>query len=128
MSASSSGQFGKVLKLKHRHTLEAQTKTEKVPSAQRPKTMKPKTWKVIANTGKQSKPRIWPSHISSKEFIHWLVAESRVDDDSLRSLFKAVKPSTRIECDSTRRSAITPIQNHGLGHRPIVRPAASLMA
>jgi hypothetical protein len=58
--------------------------------------MKPKTWKVIANTGKQAslesglekKEVLKPSHISPKDFIHWLAAESRVDDDSLRSLFK----------------------------------------
>jgi len=55
-----------------------------------------KTWKVIANTGKQAslesglekKEVLKPSHISPKDFIHWLAAESRVDDDSLRSLFK----------------------------------------
>jgi hypothetical protein len=36
MSASSSGQFGTVLKLKHHHTLiEAQTEIGKVPSGQR---------------------------------------------------------------------------------------------
>lgn len=58
--------------------------------------MKSKTWKVISNTGKQAslesgleKKEIQkPSHISAKEFIHWLAAKSRVDDDSLRSLFK----------------------------------------
>jgi hypothetical protein len=58
--------------------------------------MKPKTWKVITNTGKQAdlesgleKKEIQkPPHISAKEFIHWLAAKSRIDDDSLRSLFK----------------------------------------
>jgi len=58
--------------------------------------LKSKTWNVIANTGKQAslesgleKKEIQkPPQISSKEFIHWLAAEGRVDDDSLRSLFK----------------------------------------
>jgi hypothetical protein len=58
--------------------------------------MMSKTWKVIANTGKQAsresglekKDVLKPSHISPKEFIHWLAAKSRIDDDSLRSLFK----------------------------------------
>jgi hypothetical protein len=58
--------------------------------------MKTKTWKVITNTGKQADlesgiekkefPR--PTHITSSEFVHWLAAESRIDDDNLRSLFK----------------------------------------
>jgi hypothetical protein len=59
-------------------------------------TMKTKTWKVITNTGKQAdlesgldkKAVQKPPHISPKEFIHWLAADSHVDDDSLRSLFK----------------------------------------
>jgi hypothetical protein len=58
--------------------------------------MKTKTWKVISNTGKQAdlesglekKAVQKPTHISPKEFIHWLAAKSRIDDDSLRSLFK----------------------------------------
>jgi len=58
--------------------------------------MKTKTWTVITNTGKQAdlesglekKAVQKPSHISAKEFVHWLAAESRIDDDSLRSLFK----------------------------------------
>jgi len=60
------------------------------------KTMKTKTWKVISNTGKQAdlesglekKEVQKPSHISAKEFIYWLAAKSRIEDDSLRSLFK----------------------------------------
>lgn len=60
------------------------------------KAMKTKTWTVITNTGKQAdlesglekKAVQKPSHISAKEFVHWLAAESRIDDDSLRSLFK----------------------------------------
>jgi hypothetical protein len=60
------------------------------------KTMKTKTWKVISNTGKRAdlesglekKEVEKPTHISAKEFVHWLAAESRIDDDSLRSLFK----------------------------------------
>ena len=58
--------------------------------------MKTKTWKVITNTGKQAdlesgleKTKVQkPTHISARDFIHWLAAESRIDDDSLRSLFK----------------------------------------
>jgi hypothetical protein len=58
--------------------------------------MKAKTWKVITNTGKQAdlqsglekKEVQKPMHISAKEFVHWLAAESRIDDDSLRTLFK----------------------------------------
>jgi hypothetical protein len=58
--------------------------------------MKTKTWKVISNTGKQAdlesglekKEVQKPTHISAKEFVHWLGAKSRIDDDSLRSLFK----------------------------------------
>jgi hypothetical protein len=29
-----------------------------------------------------------PTYISATDFIYWLAAESRIDDDSLRSLFK----------------------------------------
>jgi hypothetical protein len=51
---------------------------------------------VIANTGKQAdlesglekKAVQKPSHISAREFVHWLAPESHVDDNSLRSLFK----------------------------------------
>ena len=58
--------------------------------------MKTKTWKVITNTGKQAdlesglekKEAQKPTHISAREFIHWLAAESRINDESLRSLFK----------------------------------------
>ena len=58
--------------------------------------MKSKTWKVIANSGKQAdlesgierKEFQRPTHISPREFSHWLAPESRIDDDSLRSLFK----------------------------------------
>jgi hypothetical protein len=58
--------------------------------------MKTKTWTVIANTGKQAdlesglekKAVQKPSHISAREFVQWLAPESRVDDNSLRSLFK----------------------------------------
>jgi hypothetical protein len=58
--------------------------------------MRTKTWTVITNTGKHADlqsglerrevPK--PNHISAREFVHWLAAESRIDDDSLRSLFK----------------------------------------
>jgi hypothetical protein len=58
--------------------------------------MKTKTWTVIANTGKQAdlesglekKAVQKPPHISARDFIHWLAADSHIDDDSLRSLFK----------------------------------------
>jgi hypothetical protein len=58
--------------------------------------MKMKTWKVISNTGKQAdlesglekKEVQKPTHISAKEFVHWLAAKSQIDDESLRSLFK----------------------------------------
>jgi hypothetical protein len=60
------------------------------------KTMKTKTWTVIANTGKQAdlesglekKTVQKPTHISPREFTHWLAAKSRIDDASLQSLFK----------------------------------------
>jgi hypothetical protein len=58
--------------------------------------MKTKTWKVISNTGKQAdlesglekKEVQRPTHISAKEFVHWLGPASYINDDSLRSLFK----------------------------------------
>ena len=58
--------------------------------------MKTKTWTVITNTGKhadlesglEKKEVQKPMHISARDFIHWLAAASRIDDDSLRSLFK----------------------------------------
>jgi hypothetical protein len=58
--------------------------------------MKTKTWKVITNTGKhadlesglEKKEVQRPTHISARDFIHWLAAESRINDDSLQSLFK----------------------------------------
>jgi hypothetical protein len=60
------------------------------------KTMKTKTWTVIANTGKQAdleyglekKAVQKPLHISTREFIHWIAPDSHIDDDTLRSLFK----------------------------------------
>jgi hypothetical protein len=58
--------------------------------------MKTKTWKVITNTGKKAelesgleqKEVQKPTHISARDFIHWLPSESQINDDSLRSLFK----------------------------------------
>lgn len=58
--------------------------------------MKPKTWTVITNTGKQAdlesdlekKEVQKPTHISASEFVHWLAPKSHVDDDALRSLFR----------------------------------------
>ena len=59
-------------------------------------TMKTKTWTVIANTGKQAELESGleqttvqkPTYISAREFSHWLAAKSRINDDSLQSLFK----------------------------------------
>jgi hypothetical protein len=50
----------------------------------------------MTNTGKQAdlesglekKEVQKPAHISAREFVHWLAPESRIDDISLRSLFK----------------------------------------
>jgi hypothetical protein len=58
--------------------------------------MKTKTWKVITNTGKIATLESGleqievqkPTHISARDFIYWLGAESDINDDSLRSLFK----------------------------------------
>jgi len=58
--------------------------------------MKTKTWKVIANTGKQAdlesgverKEIQKPTHISARDFVHWLAPESRIEDNALQSLFK----------------------------------------
>ena len=58
--------------------------------------MKPKTWKVITNTGKKAALESGleqtevqkPPHISVTDFVYWLAAETRINDDSLRSLFK----------------------------------------
>jgi hypothetical protein len=58
--------------------------------------MKTKTWKVITNTGKKAVLESGlgqtevqkPTHITARDFIHWLAAEERINDDSLRSLFK----------------------------------------
>jgi hypothetical protein len=58
--------------------------------------MKTKTWTVIANTGKQAdlesglekKAVQRPTHITSREFSHWLAADSHLDDNALQSLFK----------------------------------------
>lgn len=58
--------------------------------------MKTKTWKVIANSGRQAdlesdlekKEVQKPAHITPREFVHWLAPDSHIDDSSLRSLFK----------------------------------------
>jgi hypothetical protein len=39
-------------------------------------------------SGLEKKEVQMPSHISAREFVHWLGPESHIDDDSLRSLFK----------------------------------------
>jgi len=60
------------------------------------RSMKTKTWTVISNSGKQAdlesglEKREFqkPTHISPREFVHWLKPQSHVDEDSLRSLFK----------------------------------------
>ena len=67
-----------------------------LPRLSEAKTMKTKTWTVITNTGKQAdlesglekKEVQKPTHISAKEFVHWLAAESHIEDDCLRSLFR----------------------------------------
>jgi hypothetical protein len=67
-----------------------------LPPSSEAKTMKTKTWTVITNTGKQAdlesglekKEVQKPTHISAKEFVHWLAANSHIEDDSLRSLFR----------------------------------------
>jgi hypothetical protein len=59
-------------------------------------TMKTTTWTVIANTGKQAdlesglekKAVQKPTHISAKEFVHWLAPDSHIDESCLRSLFR----------------------------------------
>jgi hypothetical protein len=58
--------------------------------------MKTKIWTAISNTGKQAdlesglekKEFQPPTHITSREFSHWLAATSRTDDNALQSLFK----------------------------------------
>lgn len=60
------------------------------------KTMKTKTWTVVTNTGKQANLESGlekievqkPTHISAREFVHWLAPDSHIDDASLGSLFK----------------------------------------
>jgi hypothetical protein len=67
-----------------------------LPPSSEAKIMKTKTWKVITNTGNQAdlesglerKEVQKPTHITAREFVHWLGPESHIDDDSLRSLFK----------------------------------------
>jgi hypothetical protein len=67
-----------------------------LPPSSEVKTMKSKTWTVVTNTGKQAdlesgrdkKEVQKPTHISAREFVHWLAPESHIDEDSLRSLFK----------------------------------------
>jgi hypothetical protein len=58
--------------------------------------MKTKTWTVIANTGKQAdlqsglekKTVQKPTHISGKEFVHWLAPRAVWMMAFLQSLFK----------------------------------------
>src|ERR1700733_9227947 len=99
------GQFGTVSELKPTHTLHdslrkptrAMNKRHECraePLSSEPRTMKTKTWTVITNTGKQAdlesglekKAVQKPTYITAREFVHWLAAESRIDDDNLRSL------------------------------------------
>jgi hypothetical protein len=76
--------------------LECHADANYLPPASEAKTMKTKTWTVIANTGKQAdlesglekKAVQKPPHISAREFVHWLAPDSDIDDDSLRSLFR----------------------------------------
>jgi hypothetical protein len=39
-------------------------------------------------SGLETKAFPRPTHITAREFVHWLAAKSRIDDDNLRSLFK----------------------------------------
>jgi len=102
------GHFGTASELKPSHTLHDRRRMKLVVvessggcqlallPAGIAKTMKTKTWTVIANTGKQvdlqfgleKKTVQKPTHISAKEFVHWLAPDSHIDDVSLESLFK----------------------------------------
>lgn len=102
------GQFGTVSELKPTHTLDGSLRKLRQamdhrheyraePLSSGAKTiMKTKTWTVISNTGKQAdlesglekKEFQKPTHITSREFAHWLAAASRIDDNALQSLFK----------------------------------------
>jgi hypothetical protein len=69
---------------------------EAYPAAIKRGKVKTKTWTVITNTGKQAdlesgldeKKVQKPTHISARDFIHWLKPESHIGDDCLRSPFK----------------------------------------
>jgi hypothetical protein len=58
--------------------------------------MKTKPWKVITNTGKKAtlesgleqKEVQKPTHISARDLIHCLAADSHINYDSLSALFK----------------------------------------
>jgi hypothetical protein len=39
-------------------------------------------------SGLETKAFPRPTHITAREFVHWLAANSRIDDDNLKSLFK----------------------------------------
>jgi hypothetical protein len=55
-----------------------------MPPSSDPKTMKTKTWTVVTNTGKQAdlesgfEKREFqkPTHISAREFVHWMAPAS----------------------------------------------------
>ena len=80
----------------HESRADASNSVVTLPPSSEAKTMKTKTWTVITNTGKQAdlesgleKREVRkPTHISARDFVHWLAPESHIDDDSLRSLFK----------------------------------------
>ena len=65
--------------------------------------MKTKTWKVMTTTGKQAdlesgleKKEIQkPAHISARDFVHWLAAESHIDDNSIAFAIQAVRTPAR---------------------------------
>jgi hypothetical protein len=69
---------------------------EMISGCSEAETMKMKTWTVIANTGKQAdlefgleKKKVQrPTHISAKDFIHWIAPDTQIDDAALQSLFK----------------------------------------
>jgi hypothetical protein len=58
--------------------------------------MKTKTWTVVTNRGKQADLESGlekrecqkPTHISAREFVHWMAPASHIDDASLASIFK----------------------------------------
>jgi len=44
--------------------------------------------KAVLESGLEQQEVQKPTHISARDFIHWLAAGSHINDDSLSSLFK----------------------------------------